>query len=138
MIKRISVLIGALALCACAALSTATTVGSALLGGPTPPAIQAVGQTVVLDGSKALAIAHLTYESVGAAALAGRRTKVNGHPLIGDAAWAQVQAYDNTIYGYLSKGDAAKDSASKAAYASSALKAIDALKSLVPSSLFKK
>jgi hypothetical protein len=135
MIKRISVLIGALALCACAALSTATTVGSALLGGPTPPAIQAVGQTVVLDGSKALAIAHLTYESVGDAALAGRRTRPS---LIGDAAWAQVKAYDNTIYGYLSKGDAAKDSASKAAYASSALKAIDALKSLVPASLFKK
>lgn len=138
MYKRISILVATLALCACAALSTASTVGSVLLGGSTPPAIQAVGQTVVLDGSKALALAHLTYEGVGDAALAGRRTKVSGHPLIGDAAWAQIKIYDASIYGYLSKGDAAKDSASKAAYASSALQAIDALKALVPASLFKK
>ena len=74
MFKRISIMLGALALCACTALSTAGTVGSVLLGGSTPPAIQAVGQTVVLDGSKALAIAHLTYEGVGDAALAGRRS----------------------------------------------------------------
>jgi hypothetical protein len=133
MFKRISILVASLALCACAALGTAATVGSVLLGGATPPAIQAVGQTVVLDGSKALAIAHLTYEGVGDAALAGRRTH-----LIPDAAWTQIKTYDNAIYGYLSKGDAAKDSASKAAYASSALKAIDAMKSLVPASLFKK
>lgn len=133
MFRRILVLASALALCACASLGTAGTVGSVLLGGSTPPAIQAVGQTVVLDGSKALALAHLTYESVGDAALVGRRTH-----LIGDDSWAQVKAYDVTIYGYLSKGDAAKDSASKAAYASSALQAIDALKALVPASLFKK
>jgi hypothetical protein len=71
MFRKLSFALLALALASCAALPLAGSAASVLLGGPTPPAIQAVGQTVVLDGSKALAMAHLTYESVGAAALAG-------------------------------------------------------------------
>lgn len=132
MYKKFSIALVALALCACTALSAATTAVGVLSGGPTPGAIQQVGNTVVLDGTKALVVAHLTYNTVGDAAVSARKNH-----LINDATWAQVKQYDTVIFGYLSAGDRAQTQAEKAANASSALQAIDALKALVPASLFK-
>jgi hypothetical protein len=131
MIKRISIALAALALAACTALGLAGTAASVLAGAATPASIQATGDKVVLKGTQALIIAHLTYQSVGEAALAGRRTG-----LISDAQWATVKQYDNVVYSYLQKGDAAQSGAEKAANAASALDAIYQLKALLPSSLF--
>lgn len=108
---------------ACAALGACSGVTAAAPG-------NGAVATAALDADKALAEAHLTYNTLSRAALVGIQSGV-----INGATKAQVKAIDNAVYGVLQKADAATDIAQKAALAAQATGLLGQMQALVPASL---
>lgn len=102
---------------------------TATVGGPSPNGI-AVAQ---LSADKALAEAHITYNTLTQAALAGIQSG-----LITGANKAKVKELDNVVYDTLQKADAATDVVQKAALAAQATGLLGQMQALVPASLTPK
>lgn len=113
-------------------LAAALVSGCALTSAATGPAPNGAA-IVQLDATKALATAHLAYNTLAQAALTGIQSGV-----ITGAAKAKVKELDNDIYGTLQKADAATDMAQKAALAAQAMGLIGQMQAALPASLIPK
>lgn len=111
--RQLSIILAAAALSGCTLLGVVPSVLTAATN------VAAAGDKVVINGTRALIVAHLAYQTAGQAALAARRAK-----LLDDERWENVQQIDRTVYAALQKGDAARDDFARAAAAAEALDGI--------------
>jgi hypothetical protein len=112
--------------CACASLALASCGGlggGVASGGSAAPVVQ----TVTIEGTRALIIAELSYNTAASAALAAVRTGL----LKGEAA-ERVQAYNRTAFTALSTAKATQSAIVQAGAVSDALNAIAQLSAMTP------